>query len=148
MSSLPVVISAVSLCVSALALWRTRTSLSVFQEEDGTIQVTNNSQHAVTLVELGMFGQAEGMTRFEIGQDAPKLPYRLDARDTVSFEPSLGMRVVLSNEEVNRREYGVYTRMASGQWLGHKGRVCSNVSLATRWYWRARSAWRNHKPGT
>lgn len=147
MSSLPVVISAVSLCVSALALWRTRTSLSVFQEEDGAIQVTNNSQHAVTLVELGMFGQDKGLIRFETGQDAPKLPHRLEARDTVSFEPSLRMRTVLSNEEVNRRKYGVYTRMASGQWLGHRGRICSNVSLATYWYWRARSAWSDHKPG-
>ncbi len=146
MSSLPVVVSVISLCVSALALWRTRTSLSLFQEEDGTIQITNNSPHAVTLVELGMVSQAKGMTRFETDQDAPKLPYRLDARDTVSFGPSLGMRVELSFEEVKRREYGVYTRMASGQWFGQRGRICSNVSVTTRWYWRARSAWRGHKP--
>lgn len=145
MTSLPVVISAVSLFMSALALWRTRTTLTVFQGEGGAIQITNNSPHAVTLVELGVFGQNEGVMRFETGQDAPKLPYRLDARDTVSFDPSISMTVVLATEEANHRKFGVYARMASGQWLGHKGRLCSDLPMVVRWAWRARSAWRYRK---
>lgn len=140
MSTVPIVISVVSLCVSILALWRTRTSLTVFQEEDGTIQVTNNSPHAVTLVELGMVTGDGSLKSFYHREDGPQLPHRLDARDTVSFRPSIGMTVELAHEEKVKGRSGCFARMASGQWLGRRGRVCSEVNAAKRCYWRLLTA--------
>lgn len=142
MGSASIVISAISLCMSALALWRTRTSLTVFQEEDGTVQVTNNSPHAVTLVELGMVESDGNFISFYSKDDGPQLPYRLDARDTVSFRPSIGMTIQLELEAQTRGRSGCFVRMASGQLLGNKGRICSEVNNAKRLYWRIRSAFK------
>jgi hypothetical protein len=140
MGSASIIISAISLCVSALALWRTRTSLTVFQEEDGTIQVTNNSPHAVTLVELGMVESDGSFKSFYNKEEGPELPHRVDARDTVSFRPSISMTVELELEAHPHGRSGCFVRMASGQLLGSRGRICSEVNAAKRFYWRIRSA--------
>ncbi|MNE38105.1 hypothetical protein D3C80_1319890 [compost metagenome] len=139
MGTTPVIISTLSLCVSIFTLWRTRTSLSVYQAKDGTIQVTNNSGHAVTLVELGMVERDGRCSPFSHSQEGPALPYRLDARDTVAFKPSIGMTVELTMEHMHRRRSGCYTRMASGQLLGSQGRLCSDVNAVRRVYWRMKS---------
>lgn len=86
MRSVPVVISIISLCVSVLALWRTRSTLSLYQEPDGTIQVTNDSQHAVTLVELGMVTSDGSFKSFYYRENGPVLPHRLEARDIISSQ--------------------------------------------------------------
>ena len=142
MGSMPVVISAISLCVSALALWRTRTSLTVFQGEDATIQVTNNSPHAVTIVELGKVAGDGSLKIFDHYDDGPELPQRLDARDTVSFQCSIGMTAELEYETEAKGRSGCFARMASGQLLGKRGRICSDVNILKRLYWRISSAFR------
>lgn len=135
MGTIPVILSTLSLCVSTIALWRTRTSISIFQGKDGAIHVTNNSGHAVTLVELGMVGCDGRCSPFGHSQESPALPYRLDARDTVSFKSSIGMTVELTVEHLHRRRSGCYARMASGQLLGSQGRLCSEVGALRRIYW-------------
>lgn len=136
MSSVPIIISIVSLCVSVLALWRTRSSLSLYQESDGTIQVTNDSQHTVTLVELGMVTSDGSFKSFYFREDGPVLPHRLEARDIISFHPSIAMTIELEHEKQTRGRSGCFARMASGQFFGKKGRICSEVSLVKRLYWR------------
>jgi len=139
MGTTPIIISTLSLCVSVLALWRTRTSLSVYQDKDGTINVTNDSGHAVTLVELGMVERDGRCSPFDHAQNGPALPYRLEARDRVAFNPSIGMTVELTMEHLHRHRSGCYARMASGQLFGSQGRLCTDVSAIRRIYWRIKS---------
>lgn len=141
MGATPIIISTLSLCVSVLALWRTRTSLSVYQDKDGTINVTNDSGHAVTLVELGMVERDGRCSLFDHPHEGPALPYRLEARDTVAFRPSIEMTIELTAEHLHRRRSGCYARMASGQLFGNQGRLCTDVGGIRRVYWRMKSLW-------
>jgi hypothetical protein len=141
MGTTPIIISTLSLCVSVLALWRTRTSLSIYQDKDGTINVTNDGGHAITLVELGMVERDGRCSPFDHPQEGPALPYRLEARDRVAFRPSIAMTVELEMEHMHRRRSGCYARMASGQFLGNQGRLCSDVGTIRRIYWRFKSLW-------
>lgn len=76
---------------------------------------------------------------FNHAQEGPALPYRLDARDTVAFPPSIGMTLELTMEHLHRRRSGCYARMASGQLLGNQGRLCSDVNAVRRVYWWMKS---------
>lgn len=78
--------------------------------------------------------------------DAPELPRRLDARDTISFNASTTMTLQLELEKLKHRRSGCYARMASGQLFGRKGRICSDISTVKRLCWRIFSVFeRNRK---
>lgn len=72
---------------------------------------------------------------FYFREDGPVLTHRLEARDIISFHPSIGM-TELEHEKQTRGRSDCFARMASGQFFGKKGRICSEVSLVKRLYWR------------
>lgn len=126
-------ISIVSLLISALALFRTRTSLSLFVEDDDSVTVTNNSPHAVTLVELGVIEHDGNLLNYwQGGTPSPLLPYHLEARDTTTFKPDLEMIIYGSFQTNKYNRSGRYVRMASGQLLGSKGRTCCSIAYTRR----------------
>lgn len=145
--SIAIWVSLISLLISATALFRTRTSLSLFVGEDDSITVTNNSAHAVTLVELGVIEHNGEMHNYWQGGDpSPTLPYRLDARDTITFQPDLDMVVYGSFQSLKYKRSGRYVRMASGQIMGNKGRTCCTIGYPRRLWWKLTTRFTKDKP--
>jgi len=125
--------SLAALIISAFALWRTRSSLSIYRDKHDDITITNDSPHAVTLVEIGLIGLNGRLDtdEWKFDERINTLPHRLDAYDTVTFKPSL-------DTIISRAYYGhdgTYVRMASGQLFGSKGRAFSDIGVF-RWWWR------------
>jgi len=136
MDIIALAISIISLCVAVLTFWKTWTSLSMTQDEsDGTIHITNNSPHAVTLVELGRVSDDGSLTPLLSNEDAPGLPYRLDAHDRVSFRPGLHMTIEQALFESKKGRGGCYARIASRNLFGNQGEVCSSISFLSRLWW-------------
>lgn len=132
-------IAILSLILSVIALWRTRTSLRVFRDHDdgACVTVTNNSPHAVTITQIGFLETNGELAPFvtQSGFDPP-LPHRIDPRDSVKFSVPLGFTIAEAAETQKNSRGGVYVRIASGQLWGNRGSVVTDVPLIQRLIWR------------
>lgn len=121
------------LILSIWALWRGRTTLSVYLGLDykvDTINVANNSPHDVSIVWLGVI-EADGRLAnyWEEGDYAPSLPHRLKARDVITFQVPHDMGIYCAFGRSVRGRAGCYIRLADGS-------TYSDISRARRaWWW-------------
>lgn len=114
-----VLVSIVALVISVVALYRTRNSLVIYigQGSDGeTLEVTNGSPHAVTLVEVGVV-MADGRLSPHTNDETlnPFLPLRLDARDFKVVMMDEGMSIFKENQRHKYGRAGVYCKVATGE---------------------------------
>lgn len=123
--------SILAIAVSVIALRQNRNSLSLYQGNDYEgvkLYVTNNSPHAVTVLDMG-FVRPSGRLRSLLDEDYFKR--RIDPRDEIIIGLNDNMTGIIRRSKGQYSRYSLYVALATGE----RFYTVSRTRLLYWWLW-------------